>query len=67
LNFIYTKIEKYNIDKVILLEEDHFLAVDALYLATKFIWPKVEECENSSKICLGSLGTYIKARVTVIT
>ena len=60
LNFIYAQVKKYKIDSVILLEEDHYLSTDALHVAQKLIVPNIRTCEKSSKICLGSLGTYFK-------
>lgn len=60
LNFIFTRIKDYEIDNLILLEEDHYLTTDALHVAKEIIVPNIKECENSNKICLGALGTYVK-------
>lgn len=65
LNFIFQKIKSYRVDRVILLEEDHFLTTDALYVAQNIIHPNVEQCRMVGKICLGALGTYTKTKQKV--
>lgn len=60
LNFIYSKISKYRIDSLVILEEDHYLTVDALHVANTVIVPNIKSCESKNKICLGALGTYVK-------
>jgi len=61
LNFIRQKLAKNELSfkYVVLLEEDHFLLPDALFIAKNHILPKVEECPDN-ELCLGLLGIYPK-------
>ncbi|CBY42871.1 unnamed protein product, partial [Oikopleura dioica] len=56
LNFIFSRDE---IGTVLLLEEDHFLAEDALWQIENSLIPTIKE---SKEMIVGTLGTYIKSK-----
>ncbi|CAD5216921.1 unnamed protein product [Bursaphelenchus okinawaensis] len=56
MNYVFDGIvKKYNLDEkyVMLLEEDHYVAPDVLYVLEKMIEHKEQDCEKCEVLCLG--------------